>query len=80
MHLEPLRPLHQAVIRYLMAGSVGAMHYSEPRLTLDIDIPTLATLFPEPDYYCPPADIIASEIARQDHDSRPRILKLNSLN
>jgi len=67
------RPLHQAGLRYLIAGSVGAMHYSEPRLTLDIDIPilltpkdisTLTTLFPEPDYYCPPTDIIASEIAR----------------
>jgi hypothetical protein len=67
------RPLHDAGLRYLIAGSVGAMHYSEPRLTIDIDIPillttkdipTLFTLFPEPHYYCPPADIIASEIAR----------------
>ena len=49
------------------------MHYSEPRLTLDIDIPLLVSakeiqifvsIFQEPDYYCPPADVIASEIAR----------------
>ena len=67
------RPLHQAGIRYLVAGSVGSMHYSEPRLTLDIDIPlcvtpkdipTIHKCFSEPEYYCPPADVIASEIAR----------------
>jgi hypothetical protein len=67
------RPLHDAGIRYLIAGSVGSMHYSEPRLTLDIDIPLLVTpkdiptlldCFAEPEYYCPPADVIASEIAR----------------
>ena len=60
-------------MRYLVAGSVGAMHYSEPRLTLDVDIPILITpkeipsltaLFPEPEFYCPPADLIVSEIAR----------------
>ena len=31
------RPVHDAGIPYLVAGSVGAMLYSEPRLTLDID-------------------------------------------
>ena len=68
-----VRPLEKAGMRYLVAGSVGAMHYSEPRLTLDVDIPILITpkeipsltaLFPEPEYYCPPSDLIASEIAR----------------
>lgn len=68
-----VRPLHDAGIRYLIAGSVGSMHYSEPRFTLDIDIPlfitakdtsTIVTNFPEPEYYCPPTDVIASEIAR----------------
>jgi hypothetical protein len=67
------RPIHDAGLRYIIAGSVGSMHYSEPRLTLDIDIPllvslkdipTLLSLFQEPEYYCPPADVIASEIAR----------------
>ncbi len=28
------RPLHRAGARYLVAGSVGAMLYSEPRLTI----------------------------------------------
>jgi hypothetical protein len=68
-----VRPIHDAGLRYIIAGSVGSMHYSEPRLTLDIDIPllvslndipTLLSLFQEPAYYCPPADVIASEIAR----------------
>lgn len=68
-----VRPLHGAGIRYLIAGSVGSMHYSEPRLTLDVDIPLLVTpkdisiliaAFTMPEYYCPPADVIASEIAR----------------
>jgi hypothetical protein len=32
------RPLHETGAQYLVAGSLGAMLYSEPRLTLDIDI------------------------------------------
>lgn len=36
-----VKPLEKAGMRYLVAGSVGAMHYSEPRLTLDVDIPIL---------------------------------------
>ena len=52
-------PLHRAGVRYLVAGSVGAMVYSEPRLTRDIDLAValdeaalaaLPALFPEPDF------------------------------
>jgi hypothetical protein len=32
-----VRPLHAAGIRYLIAGSVVSMHYSETRLTRDIE-------------------------------------------
>ena len=39
-----VRPLHEAGLRYVIAGSVGSMHYSEPRLTLDIDIPLFVSL------------------------------------
>lgn len=39
LHDLVARPLHQAGIRYLVAGSVRLMHYSEPRPTLDIDTP-----------------------------------------
>jgi hypothetical protein len=38
-----VHPLEKARMRYLVAGSVGAMHYSEPRLTLDVDIPIQIT-------------------------------------
>lgn len=38
-----VKPLEKAGLRYQVAGSVGAMHYSEPRLTLDVDIPILIT-------------------------------------
>ncbi len=57
----------------MISGSVAAIEYGEPRATLDIDISILlapghaeklADAFPEPDYYCPPADVLASEINR----------------
>ena len=53
-----VRPLHEAGIRYIVAGAVGSIHYSEPRLTLDIDIslffnlkdiPTILKYFSEPE-------------------------------
>jgi hypothetical protein len=40
-----VRPIHDAGLRYFIAGSVGSMHYSEPRLMLDIDIPLLVLRF-----------------------------------
>lgn len=44
-------PLHLSRARYLVAGSVGTMIYSEPRLTINID------LAPEPSasFAAPPA-------------------------
>ena len=68
------RPVHDAGIPYLVAGSVGAMLYSEPRLTLDIDlvvsIPNarltlLATIFPEASFYLPPIEILRGENLRE---------------
>jgi hypothetical protein len=68
-------PLEMAGLdSYLVSGSVASIEYGEPRLTLDIDIaiqleaaqlPILAALFPTPDFYCPPHDILALEISRQ---------------
>lgn len=69
-----VRPLHDAGSRYLVAGSLGSMLYSEPRLTLDIDlavaladsdIAQLANIFPEPAFYTPPAEVIFAEHARE---------------
>ena len=58
---------------YMVSGSVAAMIYGEPRLTHDVDLIAyldqraairLPQLFPHPEFYCPPPDIIALEIAR----------------
>ncbi len=69
-----VRPLTQEGIRYFVSGSVAAMLYGEPRVTLDIDlviflrldnIARLAHLFPAPTFYLPPAEVIALEAARE---------------
>ena len=50
------------------------MIYSEPRLTIDIDLAvaldksflaSLPTLFPEPDFYCPPPAVLQAENQRE---------------
>ena len=67
------QPLNQAGIRYLVSGSVAAMLYGEPRVTHDIDFvvflraddaPRLASVFPAPQFYVPPAAVILQEVAR----------------
>ncbi len=69
-------PLNDAGIRYLVVGSLGAMLYSEPRLTLDIDLAValsdselsaLSRIFPQPDYYTPPLEVIAAENNRDSN-------------
>lgn len=59
--------------RYLIAGSVGSMLYGEPRFTLDVDLAvsfspaqlrSLPRIFPEPEYYCPPVEVLVSESRR----------------
>ena len=69
-------PLQSAGIRYIISGSVAAMLYGEPRVTHDIDlvvflrtddIANLPQLFPQPEFYVPPPEVIAAEIARQKH-------------
>lgn len=50
------------------------MVYSEPRLTIDIDLAVvlgdatltaLPSLYPEPDFYCPPAAVLHAENRRE---------------
>jgi hypothetical protein len=69
-----VRPVHHAGLPYVVAGSVAAMYFSEPRLTIDVDIPiflkkrdlpVVSGLFPEPDFYCPPEEILAVEADRE---------------
>ncbi len=68
-----VRPLQQAGFRYIVTGSVAAIFYGEPRLTLDVDlvvflndkdIARLAGIFPSNDFYLPPPEIIAAEARR----------------
>jgi hypothetical protein len=69
-------PLEGAGINYMITGSVASSIYGEPRNTLDIDlvvlietsqIQLLPQLFPEDDFYLPPADVIAIESRREAH-------------
>lgn len=69
-----IRPLSGAQIRYFISGSVAAMLYGEPRVTLDIDlvvflhaadIARLPLLYPSSAFYLPPREVIAVEAARE---------------
>ena len=69
-------PLAYEGIRYLVSGSVAAMLYGEPRVTHDIDLVVflrstdlakLPALYPQPEFYVPPQDVMASEVARPQH-------------
>src|ERR1043166_2677167 len=68
-----LRPLNKLGLRYIVGGSVAAILYGEPRFTNDLDlvvffrssdIPRLREAFPTPEFYVPPDEIIAAEVAR----------------
>ena len=69
-----VRPLAQLQIRYLISGSVAAMIYGEPRFTNDIDllvflglhdVERVRSAYPAPEFYLPPANIIAAEVSRE---------------
>jgi hypothetical protein len=69
-----VRPLNRAGLAYMIGGSVAAIFYGEPRLTHDVDlivtfkttdVPTLAAIFPERDFYLPPPEAIAEEVERE---------------
>jgi hypothetical protein len=70
-----VRPFHRAGIRYVIGGSVAAIFYGEPRLTNDVDFIAflneadsrrLPEVFPPTDFYLPPMEIIATEVARKE--------------
>lgn len=69
-----VRRFNRAGIRYIIGGSVAAIFYGEPRFTNDLDIVVflngedirrLPEIFPSSDFYVPPAEAIAAEIARE---------------
>jgi hypothetical protein len=68
-----LRPLNRLGMRYVVNGSVASILYGEPRLTNDVDVIVflrereiirLAEAFPPPEFYVPPAEVIAVEVMR----------------
>jgi hypothetical protein len=68
-------PVHAAGLPYMVVGSVASAHYGEPRFTADVDLALalpcpaaadLEKLYPAPDYYCPPRDVLLVELARQE--------------
>jgi hypothetical protein len=71
-----VRPLNRLGVRYMVTGSVAAILYGEPRFTNDVDfvvflraddIRRLHEAFPSPEFYVPPEDVIATEVARESH-------------
>jgi len=69
-----VRLVHEAGLRYVVAGSVASMYFSEPRLTLGVDIPiflgqrdlaVIESLFGAPDFYCPPMEVLRVEADRE---------------
>jgi hypothetical protein len=68
-----VRPLNRSGIRYVIGGSVAAIFYGEPRLTNDVDvvvflrdsdIERLLGIFPQPEFYLPPPEVILNEVRR----------------
>jgi hypothetical protein len=68
--------LNATGIKWMATGSIAAMSYGEYRVTNDIDIvlllagsdiDKLVATFPLEEFYCPPADVIAIEAARDKH-------------
>lgn len=66
-------PLNRAGIEYMVTGGLAAVVYGHPRLTLDVDLvirlssrdaADMATLWPQGEFYSPPAEVIEQERAR----------------
>ncbi len=66
-----LQRLEEAQISHMVVGSIASMVYGEPRLTHDMDLvvdvlPVDAVkfekLFDNEDFYCPPLEVLRSEI------------------
>lgn len=65
--------LNQCELPYFITGSVAAIFYGEPRLTLGVDVvlelvlsqaPLLRAAFPDQDFYCPPLEVLEAEAGR----------------
>jgi hypothetical protein len=72
--LQFTKRFEQASAPYMVSGSVAAMLYSQPRFTNDIDLIAhidasaairIPRLFASEEYYCPPAEVIMTEVVRE---------------
>ena len=66
--------LNKGKLSYMVTGSAASIIYGEPRMTHDIDlvlelhvedVQNFINLFPPAEFYCPPQEIIKTEIARE---------------
>lgn len=72
--IEVINKLESEKIPYMVVGSVASIVYGEPRMTHDMDLvidilPSSAakfeSLFPIEDFYCPPLEVLKSEIVHR---------------
>lgn len=63
-------------VPWMAVGSIASSAYGERRTTLDLDVVAVVarhnaarflSVFPETDFYCPPAEVIQEESARTAH-------------
>jgi hypothetical protein len=68
-----VRPLNREGMRYMVTGATAAIIYGVPRLTNDLDVVVtlaaeqaarLAALFPAEHFYCPPVEVMQTELRR----------------
>lgn len=69
-----IRRLQRLGVPYMVTGSTAGILYGESRMTHDVDIVVDLTLrdvrafvdaFPDDEFDCPPADVLATEVRRQ---------------
>lgn len=68
-----IRRLQRLGFPYMITGSTAGILYGEPRLTHDVDLVVAMSprdvrgfveAFPDDQFYCPPADVLAAEVRR----------------
>ncbi len=68
---DAIGKLEKSSIEYMLVGSLASSSYGDPRLTRDVDLVVelkpsdtarLVQIFPEVEYYVPPAQVLSDEI------------------
>lgn len=69
------RRLNEAAVNYMVTGSLASIVYGQPRLTHDVDfvvelaaaeLPRLLSVFPSDEFYCPPLEVMRTEVNREN--------------